>query len=144
MQVSDILNEKGHKVRSVRPTLTIGALVHRFREEKVGAMIVSSDGDSLDGIISERDVVNALAEMGSAVDSARVSDLCSMAVHTCMPDDSVSKVARLMTQERIRHVPVLNKGRLVGIVSIGDVLKNRVVEMELEANVLRDVAIAAR
>jgi CBS domain-containing protein len=144
MQVSDILDEKGRNVSSVRPTLTIGALAHRFRDEQVGAMIVSSDGVSLDGIVSERDVIHGLAELGSGIDAVRVSDLCSTAVHTCSPTDSISKVARLMTHQRIRHVPVVENGRLVGIISIGDVLKHRVVEMELEANVLRDVALAVR
>ncbi|MCH9808627.1 MAG: CBS domain-containing protein [Alphaproteobacteria bacterium] len=144
MRVSEILDEKGRHIRTVRPTLTIGALAHRFKEENVGAMIVSADGKSLDGIVSERDVINGLAEVGSAVDSMRVSDLCRDAVHTCKPDDTISKVAGVMTMQRIRHVPVVEDGKLVGIISIGDVLKHRVVEMELEANVLRDVAIAVR
>lgn len=144
MKVADILQEKGHAVRTVPPTLTIGAFAHRLKDEAVGAMIVSADGRSLDGIISERDLVHGLADHGSAVDAMRVSDLCTKAVHTCSSGDSVSDVARLMTRERVRHVPVVDKGRLIGIVSIGDVLKSRLEEVQLEANVLRDVAIAVR
>lgn len=144
MKVADILQEKGHAVRTVPPTLTIGALAHRLKDELVGAMIVSTDGRSLDGIISERDIVHGIADRGSAVDSVRVSDLCTKAVYTCSPEDSVSEVARLMTHKRVRHVPVVDKGRLVGVVSVGDVLKCRLHEMQLEANVLRDVAIAVR
>ncbi len=144
MLVSDILKEKGHTIRTVPPTLTIGELSNRLRTEKVGAMIVSIDGRSLDGIISERDIVHGLADHGAHLDSIPVAELCTSAVHTCRPDDSVGKVARLMTVKRVRHVPVVQDDRLVGIVSIGDVLKHRLVEVQLEANVLRDVAIAVR
>ena len=144
MLVSDILKEKGHAIRTVPPTLTIGELAYRLRAEKVGAMIVSFDGRCLDGIIIERVIVDGWADRGSTLDSIPVAEVCTGAVHTCRPDDSVGKVARHMTIKRIRHVPVVKDGKLVGIVSSGDVLKHRLVEVQLEANVLRDVAIAVR
>lgn len=144
MLVSDILQTKGHRVETVTPETLLVDLSIKLNAAKVGAMIVSSDGKQLNGIISERDVVRAFAENGAAVTTMKVRNNCTLVVHTCAPNDSIASVARLMTNKRIRHVPVVNDGQLVGIVSIGDVLKYRLDEMQLEANVLRDVAIAAR
>lgn len=142
MKVAEILKTKGSAVMAVRPTDTIGTLAKRLRLEKVGAMIVSSDDHSLDGIISERDVVYGLAAYGNDVLNMPVSELMTRAVVTCSPDDSIADVAKIMTLRRVRHLPVKEGARLVGIVSIGDVLKHRLDEMQLEANVLRDYAVA--
>ena len=142
MRVSEILNAKGASVTTVRPHETIDALTHRLRLEKIGSAVVSADGARIDGIISERDVVRGLAEHREALLAMTVSDLMTASVATCGPDDSVKDVMRTMTQRRIRHLPVTEAGRLVGIVSIGDVVKNRLDDMELEANVLRDSLIA--
>jgi len=144
MLVSDILKTKGHEVQSVRSTATLSELAISLKAARVGVMIVSDDGRALDGIISERDIVGALADNGAAVENMRVGQVSTKAVLTCGRDSTVGEVARLMTTKRIRHVPVVDGDRIVGIVSIGDVLKYRLDEMQLEANVLRDVAIAVR
>lgn len=107
-------------------------------------MIVSKDGESLEGIISERDVAYGLAKHGAALSELRVSDLMTRSVITCAPEDSIGEVARIMMLQRIRHLPVKDGAKLVGVISIGDVLKSRISEIELEANVLRDMAIAHR
>ncbi|MGI9381585.1 MAG: CBS domain-containing protein [Methyloligellaceae bacterium] len=142
MQVKSILKAKGSRVVTVSPLTTIDALAHRLRLENIGAVIVSSDGASVDGIISERDVLRGLAEHGADLLAMSVVDLMTRGVQTCRPDADVKEVMRLMTQKRIRHLPVVDGGRLLGIVSIGDVVKNRLDDMEMEANVLRDYAIA--
>ncbi len=144
MLVSDILRTKGNSVESVAPYTPLAEFARKLKAAKVGAMIVSEDGHRLDGIVSERDIVGALADNGPAAATIKVADICTRGVYTCAPDDTVADVARMMTNRRIRHVPVVDDENLVGIVSIGDVLKHRLDEVQLEANVLRDVAIAAR
>lgn len=142
MKVSDILKEKGDKVMTVRPTETVGALVHRLRVARVGAFVVSEDGRRVLGIVSERDVVGCLAEHGAAAPGVKVEEIMSRGVITCAPSDSLTLIARKMTENRIRHLPVVEAGALAGMVSIGDVVKHRLAEMELEAHVLRDLAVA--
>ena len=144
MKVADILKGKSTAVMTVQPTLTIGALAQRLRSAGVGVMIVTIDGQTLDGIISERDIAYGLAAHGAALPSLKVSDLMTRAVITCSLQDTVVDVAKVMTMRRIRHLPVKDGAKLVGVVSIGDVLKSRISEIELEANVLRDIAIASR
>jgi len=138
MHVADILNRKGHAVVRVRPDLSIEHLAQRLRMEGIGAAVVSDDGASLDGIISERDIVRGFAEHGTDLTTKTVADLMTKAVVTCSPDDTISHVSSLMTKRRVRHVPVVEKQKLVGIVSIGDVVRHRLDELELETNVLRD------
>jgi CBS domain-containing protein len=111
--------------------------------EQIGAMVVSGDGRSVDGMVSERDLAYALAAHGSELSTLPVSRLMTQAV-SCSPDDSITHVMKIMTQRRIRHLPVQQGDQLVGIISIGDVLKHRLDELELEANVMRDYAVAAR
>ena len=142
MQVKAILKTKGTGVITVPPQTTIDALAHRLRLENIGAVVVRGDGASVDGIISERDVLRGLAEHGTELLVMPVQDLMTRGVQTCTPDASVKDVMRLMTQKRVRHLPVVEGERLVGIISIGDVVKNRLDEMEMEANVLRDSLIA--
>ena len=142
MRVADILKAKGRTVHTERPDQTIAHLAHRLRMERVGAMVVSVDGTSVDGIISERDVVFGLSEHGAEVMGMKVADMMTKVVVTCSPDDTISHIAKLMTQRRIRHLPVVQGGKLAGIVSVGDVVKHRLNELELEANVLRDYAVA--
>ncbi len=144
MKVANILKTKGHDVMTVRPSETIAQLAQRLRFERVGAMIVSQDGSTIDGIISERDVAYGFAEHQSALSALPVADLMTKSVVTCSPDENVSDIARIMTQQRIRHLPVQDNGKLVGIISVGDVVKHRLDELQLETNVLRDYAIAAR
>ena len=142
MHVADILKAKGSKVVTVRPDLTIEHLAQRLRAERVGALVVSEAGTNVDGIISERDIAHGLAEQGAAVLGRTAADLMTKGVVTCSPDDTIAHVAKVMTHRRIRHLPVTEGKRLVGIISIGDVVRHRLDELELEANVLRDYAVA--
>ena len=143
MKVSDILQIKGWGVKTIAPDASARELSVRLHAE-IGAMVVSSDGRSVDGMVSERDVAYALAAHGSGLTTLPVSRLMTKAVLVCSPEDSILHVMKLMTQRRIRHLPVKKGDQLVGIISIGDVLKHRLDELELEANVMRDYAVAAR
>ena len=144
MKVADILKIKGPSVKTVRPDETAKAFAEHLKDERIGAMIVSHDGNALDGIISERDLAYGVAAYGDTLPSMSVSELMTKVVIVCKPEDSILEVMNIMTQRRIRHLPVKDGEQLIGIISIGDVLKNRLGEMQLEANVLRDIAIARR
>jgi CBS domain-containing protein len=141
MSIQSILDHKGGKVVTIAPDTRVGAAAHRLRLEHIGAIIITS-GDRIEGILSERDIVYGLTEHGTAVVDLPVSALMSRNVRTCRPDADIRDVMRLMTMHRIRHVPVAENGVLRGIVSIGDVVKSRLDDMELETNILRDYAIA--
>jgi CBS domain-containing protein len=146
MKVRDILARKGRRVVTIRSDATIETAVHRLALERIGALVVSEDGEAVEGILSERDILRGLAEEGAAILGAgrRVGELMTRAVRTCGPEDGVKEIMDTMTRYRVRHLPVTEGGRLIGIVSIGDVVKNRLEEMELETNVLRDVVLAGR
>jgi CBS domain-containing protein len=144
MQVDNILKSKRPTVLWVSPVLSVGELAERLRSADVGVMIVSNDGEVLKGLVSERDVAHGLAVHGAALLSLKVSDLMTRSVITCAPGDNVVEIARIMTMRRIRHIPVVDGGKVVGVISIGDILKSRISEIELEANVLRDLAVAHR
>ena len=144
MKVADIIRIKGSVVKTVTPDKTALEFSEQLRAEQIGAMVVSDDGRTIEGIISERDIAYALAAHGSELSRMAVSKLMTRVVIVCSPEDSITDVMKLMTQRRIRHLPVKEGDHLVGIISIGDVLKHRLGEVELEANVLRDYAIAAR
>ena len=139
--VSDILKAKGPAVKTIEANATMRALAQSLRVEAVGALIVKDATGALQGIISERDLARGIAEFGSDLPSMPVSALMTKAVITCAPEDSVAAVAKVMTQRRIRHLPVVADGALTGLISIGDVLKYRLDEVQLEANVLRDYAM---
>lgn len=142
MLVSDILRHKGADVKTVRSDETALCVAKKLKTDRVGALVVTDDGQSIDGIISERDLAFALADHGAGLYSMPVASLMTRSVITCSPNDGIAHVMNVMTQRRIRHLPVCEGNRLVGLVSIGDVLKNRLGEIQLEANVLRDYAIA--
>jgi CBS domain-containing protein len=144
MKVSDILQIKGSKVEWVTPDTSAGELSVRLHAAQIGAMIVSSDGRTIDGIVSERDLAYGIAAHGRDLPTLPVLRLMTKAVVVCSPEDTITQVMRRMTQLRVRHLPVKESDQLVGIVSIGDVLKHRLDELELEANVIRDYAVAAR
>lgn len=144
MKVANILQTKGSSVKTVLATTSVRELSQRLKTEAVGAMVVVTEGGRLAGIISERDVARGLAEHGAALPGLAVSQLMTKTVITCVPEDSIANISKIMTQRRIRHLPVLVNEELVGLVSIGDVVKFRMDEMQLEANVLRDYAIAKR
>ena len=113
-----------------------------LRAKNVGALVVASD-DAVLGIISERDIVRAFSQYGESVASMPVKDIMTHGVITVAPGDDLNRVMRLMTRHRVRHLPVLRNGKLAGIISIGDVVKRRLDDLELETNVLRDVYIAS-
>ena len=142
MKVADILKRKGPAVQTVRPDETALEFSERLRAERIGAMIVSTDGTSIEGIISERDLAYGLAAHGSALPRISVEKLMTKVVIVCSPEDTIADAMGVMTQQRIRHLPVKDGEHLVGIISIGDVLKHRLVELQEEADVLRDYAVA--
>jgi len=146
MKVTDILDKKGRRVVTIRADASIETAIHRLALERIGALVVSEDGEALEGILSERDILHALAREGAAIlgPGRRVAEIMTRAVRTCGPHDSVKHLMDTMTRYRVRHLPVVEEGRLIGLVSIGDVVKNRLEEMELETNVLRDVVLAGR
>ena len=144
MQVSDILKAKGTRVLTVRPEEAISTFIRRIKLEKVGAMVVSTDGIRPEGIITERDIVHGLSAHGSELLAMQVREVMTKRVLTCAPSESIKEVMIKMTQGRTRHLPVMEGGQLAGMISIGDVVKSRLENAELEANVLRDYITTAR
>lgn len=135
MRITDVLRHKGNAVITVRPDQPVTDLLDLLAEHGVGALVVSS-GEGVEGIVSERDVVRRLQRDGAAMLGRPVREIMTTEVHTCPPDTHIDDLERLMTKGRFRHVPVLEDGRLVGIVSIGDVVKNRIDELQLERDQL--------
>jgi CBS domain-containing protein len=140
MSISDVLHGKGHRVVKVRTTDTVQAAVRKLADERIGAVMVEDQWMRHAGIFSERDFVNAVAEHGPEALSFPVEKLMSAPVLTCRPSDRVETAMATMTVAKIRHLPVVENGHLVGIVSIGDLVKHRLDEKALEANVLLDIA----
>ncbi len=138
MRVAQILKAKGHKVVTTRLDVTIAELVRTLTLERIGAAVVTGDEGTVVGIISERDIVHGLSEHGADLLNMRVEELMTRTVVTCRPEQSLEDIMREMTSSRIRHLPVLQDGEMVGIVSIGDVVKNRLEELEKESGALRD------
>jgi CBS domain-containing protein len=131
VKINDVLRGKGNQVVTISPEATVTELLALLAEHNVGALVVSADGSTVAGIVSERDIVRLLNRTPEAGD-VRVSAIMTEQVHTCGPDDLVDNLMRLMTDRRIRHVPVVTDGALSGIVSIGDVVKTRIGELEFE------------
>jgi CBS domain-containing protein len=140
--VRDLLDLKGDEVLQVTPSTTIERVAQRMREQRVGAFVVSRDGHHVDGLITERDIVLGMAKHGGEVARLRVAELMQHSVITCTPGDSIRSAMASMTRARVRHLPVVEGGRLRGLVSIGDVIKSFVDDAELEARVLRDAYLA--
>jgi CBS domain-containing protein len=144
MRLTDVLRSKGDGVVTVQPGSTVRDLLGVLAEHGIGAAVVSSDGRAVEGIVSERDVVRAVADRGAGVLDEAVSGICTTDVHTCAPDAHVDDLMRVMTERRIRHVPVVVDGALTGIVSIGDVVKHRMGELEGERAALSDYITTGR
>ena len=140
MSISDVLHGKGHKVVMIRTTDTVLSAVRKLADERIGALVVEDQWMRHAGIFSERDFVNAVAEHGAVALTFLVEKLMSSPVVTCRLNDRVETVMAAMTMGKIRHLPVVDGGQLVGIVSIGDLVKHRLDEKALEANVLLDIA----
>ena len=144
MRISDVLRVKGTQVVTVTPDTTVRRLLAVLAEHRIGAVVVSHDGTTVDGIASERDIVRAFGERGAAVMSELVTAICTAEVHTVTPTTSLEDVMRMMTERRVRHAPVVVDGGLLGIVSIGDVVKNRIDELETERTHLTDYITGTR
>jgi CBS domain-containing protein len=136
MRITDVLRRKGNAVVTIQPTRTVRELLALLAEHRVGALVVSADGSHVDGIASERDVVRRLHSDGDQILDQSVSSIMTAVVHTCVPEDTTDDLMSSMTQHRIRHVPVLVDGDLAGIVSIGDVVKHRLEELQSERDQL--------
>lgn len=132
MRVKSILDEKGTYVATITPTATVTELCPMLTEHNIGAVVVSSDGKTVEGIASERDVVRAVAQQGPAVMETPVSELMTDVVAVCEPDNSTDDLMVTMTARRIRHVPVVAEEELSGIISIGDVVRVTVAELQEE------------
>lgn len=143
MYVSALLENKGANVITAAPNTTIDKAVALLAENKIGVLVISADGKSVDGILSERDIVRALAEQGNDIGNTDAATLMSRDVVSCAPGDTIESLMGLMTERRIRHLPVLENGKLAGIVSIGDIVKHRLAEIESEADALRQYVTQA-
>ena len=141
MNVQAMLAHKGDRVVTARPESTIATIIHVMKIEGIGAVVISRDGRRIDGIVSERDVVRGLVAHGGDLLALPVTEIMTKQVRTCDIDANVQDVMVEMTRSRIRHLPVTSDGTLCGIVSIGDVVKNRLDDLETETSVLRDYIV---
>jgi CBS domain-containing protein len=136
--VNDILSQKGTQVHTIEPTATLATAVQMLAQRRVGALVVTGADSRIVGIISERDVVRVLDQQGNAVLGAPVAEVMTRKVVTCARNETIAEIMERMTGGKFRHVPVVDQGRLAGIVSIGDVVKARLSELEHEHDALRD------
>jgi len=138
MNVEQLLSGKGREVISVQPHRTLAEAIRILSEKRIGAVVVMGADGALVGILSERDIIRALGEQGGAALESAVSRSMTSKVVTCRPQTSVDELMEIMTTGRFRHVPVVENGRVAGIVSIGDVVKHRVAAIEAESQAMRD------
>jgi CBS domain-containing protein len=138
MNVKAILAAKGGDIISIEPTADLAAAVKLLSAHRIGAVLIRGAGGRLAGILSERDIVRAISEHGAAALTLPVGQVMTRNVATCGEDDSVASIMERMTTGKFRHMPVLSKGELIGLVSIGDVVKQRVEEIEKESEAMRD------
>ncbi len=138
MLVSKLLDDKGTYVATISGGATVGEAVGELNQKGIGALVVSADGRTIEGIVSERDIVRRLDDRPDTLLGDPVSSIMSVTVFTCSPNDEVTSLMSVMTENRIRHVPVVADGALCGLVSIGDVVKSRIGELEKDRNELVD------
>ena len=139
MNIDTILGGKGRKVHTISAEITVGDAMQRMHDERVSALVVSADGANIDGIVSDRGLMNVLVEQGIDAVARRIGEVMTREVFTCSRGDSVGAVMATMTDRRIRHIPVVESdGRLCGIVSIGDVVKHHLDDVQREAANLRE------
>jgi len=141
MKVRVMLARKGGHVVTAPPSTSVATLAHMLKTAGIGALIITSDGGGIEGLVSERDIVQGLVKEGPELLQMHASEIMTKWLKTCTPEDDIRDVMSKMTHSRIRHLPVVEHGKLCGIISIGDVVKNRLEDLELETNVLRDVAV---
>lgn len=142
MTIQSILYRNGAKVVTIRAKETVRSAADKMRERSIAALVVKS-GDAVAGLISERDIVHAVSQHGERALAMAVLDVITHAIITVAPDDTLKRAMRLMTQHRVRHLLVIETGKVVGVVSIGDVVKHRLEDLETGSNVRRDAYIAA-
>ena len=143
MSIESILRRKGTDVATIGPEASTKSAADWLRAKNIGALVVTS-GSTILGMISEREIVHAFSRHGADAAAMPVKEIMQYGVTTVSPDESVNRVMNLMTRHRVRHMPVVRGSKLAGIISIGDVVKHRLEDLELETNVLRDVYHAAR
>ena len=137
MNIAQILKAKGRAVATVRPDAPLSEIIDRLAQKRIGAIVVVGDNGEVVGIISERDIIRRLAEQGDAALKEPVSHSMTSSVVSCQSTSTIDEIMEVMTQGRFRHVPVIEDGSLVGIVSIGDVVKNHIAEVEMEVTAMR-------
>ena len=138
MTVKAILSAKGGNVLTIEPTASVGTAAKVLAVRRIGALVVTGPEQRVIGIVSERDIVHVLAMRGAEALDLPLTDIMTRKVTTCSPSDTISSIMERMTAGKFRHIPVVDQGRLSGIISIGDVVKHRLQEMEFEQNALRD------
>ena len=137
MNIAQILKAKGRAVATVRPDVPLSEIIDKLAQKRIGAIVVVGDNGEVAGIISERDIIRRLAERGEAVLKEPVAQSMTTAVISCQGTSTLDEIMEMMTQGRFRHVPVIEDGALVGIVSIGDIVKNHIAEVEMEVTAMR-------
>ncbi len=142
MNVAAILSAKGNTVEVVGPDAPVTVAVHRMATRNIGSLVVVGPDDQLVGVVGERDIVRAVEHHQARFQELRVRDIVNSSVATCTVTDDLAEVMRRMTATRSRHMPVLEGAQVVGLISIGDVVKHRLGELELETHVLRDVYLS--
>lgn len=138
MNVKHILERKGNAVTTIPTGATIGEAARTLAEARIGAIVVSDDGNTINGILSERDIVRVIGMEGPGALTRPVTEAMTANVITCKPDDRINVLMSMMTQRRIRHLPVTENGKMTGLISIGDVVKERMDEIESDAAAMRD------
>ncbi len=138
MKVEAVLQGKGRDVITLAPTVTVAEAVDMIHRRRIGAVVITGSDDGALGIFSERDLVRGIAEIGPRVLDLPVREVMTMVIHSCTRSHTVNEVMAMMTRRRIRHIPVIENGVLLGIVSIGDAVKARIAEVEFEASALKD------
>jgi CBS domain-containing protein len=142
MIVANILNDKGSSVATARPDTTVAEVAAKLAAKKIGAVVIVGGEGRVDGILSERDIIRAIAQRGPAALNEQAADIMTRQVTTCTTADTLDHLMVTMTSGRFRHVPVVEGGRLVGIVSIGDVVKRHIAEVEMEATALKNYVVS--
>jgi CBS domain-containing protein len=137
MNIAQILKSKGRAVATARPDATLGEIISKLAQKKIGAIVIVGDNGEVAGILSERDVIRRLGERGAEALRETAAQIMTAAVITCQESSTLDELMELMTQGRFRHVPVIEDGALVGIVSIGDIVKHHIAEVEMEVSAMR-------
>jgi len=143
MMIKPILKNKGESVITIGVFETVSDAIDTMAEHKIAALVVTS-GDKVIGVISEHDILKAISDRGVSILNAPVGHIVTDRLVTVSPEETTRRVMRLMTHSRIRHLPVMENGQLIGIVSVGDIVKHHLEELEMESSVLRDLAVAVR